>query len=401
MILLLNIVLTISGYIYYLKSQKMTFKIIDEANYPTVSILVPAHDEEMVIAKTVKSILLLNYPKDKMELIVINDNSSDSTSTILSKIQQEFLGYNFKIINTDKTNGGKGKSNALNIGYASSTGDFIAVYDADNTPDKNALKYLIKRIFYDDELGAVIGKFRTRNKEKNLLTKFINIETLNFQWLSQAGRWQLLKLCTIPGTNFVIRKTVFEKLGGWDINAIAEDTEISFRLYKLGYKIAFMPLSVTYEQEPETLKVWFKQRTRWSKGNVYVVIKYLGKIFSNTPKRIVFDIFYYFSIYFLFLSSVVVSDTLFILSLGFGIKIHLSGNFLILWILAYLLFILEVNITLTMEKGESNFSNFLLTPIMYFTYSQLWMLVAIKGIYLFIKDKLFKTETKWYKTERF
>lgn len=401
MILLINIVLTISGYIYYLKSQKMTFKLIDEEDYPTVSILVPAHDEEMVIAKTVRSLLLLNYPKDKMELIVINDNSSDNTANILLSIQNEFSEFNFKIINTDKTNGGTGKSNALNIGYASSSGDFIAVYDADNTPDKNALKFLIKRIFYDNELGAVIGKFRTRNKEKNLLTKFINIETLNFQWLSQAGRWQLLKLCTIPGTNFVIRSTVLKKLGGWDIHAIAEDTEISFRLYKLGYKIAFMPLSVTYEQEPETLKVWFKQRTRWSKGNVYVVVKYLGKIFSNTPIRVVFDIMYYFSIYFLFLSSVIISDTLFILSLGFGIKIHLSGNFLILWILAYLLFILEVNITLTMEKGESNFSNFLLTPIMYFTYSQLWMIVAIKGIYLFIKDKLFKTETKWYKTERF
>jgi cellulose synthase/poly-beta-1,6-N-acetylglucosamine synthase-like glycosyltransferase len=363
--------------------------------------LVPAHNEEKVIVRTVRSLLQLNYPRDKMELIVINDNSSDNTGEMLKKIQSEFSGYNFKIINTDKTNGGKGKSNALNIGYASSIGDFIAVYDADNTPDKNALKFLIQRILYDDELGAVIGKFRTRNKEKNLLTKFINIETLNFQWLSQAGRWQLLKLCTIPGTNFVIRKTVVEELGGWDIHAIAEDTEISFRLYKLGYKITFMPLSVTFEQEPETLKVWFKQRTRWSKGNVYVLIKYLGKIFSDTPKRVVFDIFYYFSIYFLFLSAVIVSDILFILSIILGIRIHIAGNFLILWVLAFLLFILEVNITLTMEKGESNLKNFILIPLMYFTYCQMWMIVAIKGMYLFIKDKIFKLETKWYKTERF
>ncbi|WP_330401607.1 glycosyltransferase family 2 protein, partial [Clostridioides difficile] len=148
-------------------------------------------------------------------------------------------------INTDSLTGGKGKSNALNIGYTISKGDFIAVYDADNTPDKNALRYLVQTIVMNDELGAVIGKFRTRNKNKNLLTKFINIETLSFQWMSQAGRWQLFNLCTIPGTNFILRRSIIEEIGGWDSKAIAEDTEISFRIYKLGYKIKLVPQSIT------------------------------------------------------------------------------------------------------------------------------------------------------------
>ncbi|WP_404661460.1 glycosyltransferase family 2 protein [Haloimpatiens myeolchijeotgali] len=397
----MNMVLTLLGHRYYIKCLNLKPKELKEEEYPKVSILVPAHNEEKVIGRTVKSLLLLNYPKDKMELIVVNDNSSDGTYEVLNKIRKEYKGYNFKIINTDKKTGGRGKSNALNIGLKNSTGEYIAVYDADNTPEKNALKYLIQVIYFNKELGAVIGKFRTRNKNKNILTRFINIETLSFQWMAQAGRWELLNLCTIPGTNFVIRHDLIKKLNGWDINAIAEDTEISFRLYNMGYKIAFMPLSVTWEQEPETLKVWLKQRTRWAKGNVYVLTKYIKKIFKNIEKKVVFDILYFFLIYFIFLSSVIISDIIFVLSITTDIKTSVSGNFFLLWILAYVLFILEVSIALTMEKGESGIKNLILIPIMYFTYCQLWMVVAIKGIIEYIKDKLFKKEVKWYKTERF
>ncbi len=200
-LLLINIILAMGGYIFYFKNFDKEIKEIDE--YPMISILVPAHNEAKVIGRTVESLLLLNYPKSKMELIVINDNSSDNSKEILENIKDRYNNYNFTIINTDSLTGGKGKSNALNIGYTISKGDFIAVYDADNTPDKNALRYLVQTIVMNDELGAVIGKFRTRNKNKNLLTKFINIETLSFQWMSQAGRWQLFNLCTIPGTNFI------------------------------------------------------------------------------------------------------------------------------------------------------------------------------------------------------
>ncbi|MDK2934190.1 MAG: hypothetical protein PWP27_2000 [Clostridiales bacterium] len=205
----------------------------------------------------------------------------------------------------------------------------------------------------------------------------------------------------MQGTNFIIRRSVIEELGGWDINAIAEDTEISFRIYKMGYRIGFMPLAVTWEQEPEKLRVWFKQRTRWAKGNVYVLVKYLKNIYKEKTISVLFDLHYFFSVYFLFLSSVILSDIIFILGLFTDIKISLSGNFFLIWILAYILFILEVSIALTMEKGESNYKNILLVALMYFSYCQLWMIVAVKGIVLYFKDVLFKKETKWYKTERF
>lgn len=398
-LLLINIILAMGGYIFYFKNFDKEIKEIDE--YPMISILVPAHNEAKVIGRTVESLLLLNYPKSKMELIVINDNSSDNSKEILENIKDRYNNYNFTIINTDSLTGGKGKSNALNIGYTISKGDFIAVYDADNTPDKNALRYLVQTIVMDDELGAVIGKFRIRNKNKNLLTKFINIETLSFQWMSQAGRWQLFNLCTIPGTNFILRRSIIEEIGGWDSKAIAEDTEISFRIYKLGYKIKLVPQSITWEQEPETVKVWIKQRTRWAKGNIYVLMKYIKNIFKQGRNKIVFDIAYFFSVYFLFLTSVIISDILFVLSISKLVEISIPINFFLIWILSYLLFIIEVSISLTIEKGEATIENIFIVAIMYFTYSQLWLFVAIKGMIEYLKDIIFKREVKWYKTERF
>ncbi|SHK05552.1 glycosyltransferase family 2 protein [Paramaledivibacter caminithermalis] len=402
LLLLMNIFLTFSGYRFYTISSSKKIDILKEmTEFPSVSILIPAHNEEKVIGKTVKAMLSLNYPEDKFEVIVINDNSSDDTGKILEELKKTYSNKNLRIITTDKITGGKGKSNALNIGYQNSKSDYIVVYDADNTPEKLALRYLVYAITNSKDLGAVIGKFRTRNKYKNILTRFINIETLSFQWMAQAGRWQLFRLCTIPGTNFIIRRSVIEALGGWDIHAIAEDTEISFRIYKMGYRIGFMPLAVTWEQEPEKLRVWFKQRTRWAKGNVYVLLKYLKNIYREKTKSVLFDLYYFFSVYFLFLSSVILSDIIFILGLFTDIKISLSSNFFVIWILAYILFILEVSIALTLEKGESNYKNIILVALMYFSYCQLWMIVAIKGMILYFKDVLFKQETKWYKTERF
>ena len=118
----------------------------------------------------------------------------------------------------------------------------------------------------DEKIGAVIGKFRTRNRNASILSRFVNIETLSSQCMNQAGRYYFFKLCTIPGTNYVIRRSLIEQIGGWDTKALSEDTEISFRLYRMGYYIKQMPLAVTWEQEPHLLKGWVKQRTRWAQG---------------------------------------------------------------------------------------------------------------------------------------
>ncbi|NFR87904.1 glycosyltransferase family 2 protein [Clostridium botulinum] len=399
-IIFVNIILVVFGYIYY---SKVHNKIMKEKlkYYPFVSVMVPAHNEAIVIRKTVESLLELDYPHDRYEIIIINDNSNDNSAEILQAVKEKVLDRNLIIINTDNITGGKGKSNALNIGLEKSKGEILAVYDADNTPDSKALKYLVQTLLEDDKLGAVIGKFRCRNKDKNLLTNFINIETLTYQWMAQAGRWEMFKLCTIPGTNFIVRRSIMEEMNGWDTKAITEDTEVSFRIYMMGYKIKFMPLAVTYEQEPQTLNVWFKQRIRWAKGNTYVVVKNFKYLFKPGFGVTKFDILYYTMIYFFFLSASVISDMLFLLGFGDIIQINITGYGLILWVMAYSVFNLSIMIAISTEKGELNIKNIMVISIMYFTYCKLWAIVAAIGFYNYIKDSLLKRETKWYKTERF
>ena len=190
-LLLINIVLICGGYIYYLKCEKRM--LVFTETFPMISIMMPAHHEGKELVKTVLSLLECNYPEEQYEIIVINDNSTDDSAQLLAEIKQHYPQRQLTVMNTDAVEGGKGKSNALNIGFQQCKGEYVVIYDADNTPEKNALIYLVSEIENDASLGAVIGKFRTRNRDVNLLTRFINIETLSFQWMAQAGRWQLFK----------------------------------------------------------------------------------------------------------------------------------------------------------------------------------------------------------------
>lgn len=402
-LLLLNIILAFSGHRYYLEILNERTQLLSKTNikqYPTISIIIPAHNEELVIAHTMKSMLKLDYPEDKLEIIVVNDNSSDNTGKILSNIKKENPDREIKIITTDKSTGGKGKSNALNIGFKESKGEYIVVYDADNTPESLSLLYLVKTITSNKKLGAVIGKFRTRNKNTNILTRFINIETLSFQWITQAGRWRLLKLCTIPGTNFIIRRDILDKIGGWDIRALAEDTELSFNIYQLGYQIGFMPLAVTWEEEPDRFAVWFRQRLRWVEGNIYVIFKNIKKVITNFNFKVLIDLVYFFAMYFILLSSVLISDIIFFILMFSDLTLTVSGNFLLLWFLAFILFFVEIAIALTMEKGESNYHNYILIILSYISYSQLWIIVVVYGIFRYLYFKITGSNLMWYKTER-
>ncbi len=396
----INIVLSVGGFIYYYRVKKTDGRIPLE-KYPYVSIMVPAHNESMVIRKTVEALLNFDYPADCYEIIVINDNSSDDTAQVLEKMQEKNPDKRLIVVNTDNIAGGKGKSNALNIGYSVAKGSIIAIYDADNTPEPIALKLLVENLVADDKIGAVIGKFRTRNRNASILSRFVNIETLAYQCMNQAGRYFFFKLCTIPGTNFVIRRSIIEAIGGWDPKALSEDTEISFRIYRMGYYIKMMPLAVTWEQEPHLMKVWFKQRTRWAMGNIYVILKNFKYVFDRSAGAMRMDVLYYVMVYLLMLSSLIISDVIFLTGVLGYVNISLSGFSTMLWIMAILVFVLNVLITLSMEENEFNLQSAGLILLMLFSYSKLWVAVVINAIYKSITDLIFKREAKWDKTVRY
>lgn len=400
MMLLYHMFLMQGGYIHYLRYRRPIQEWEKKKQkLPKVSILIPAHNEEVVIERTIKSMLKLEYPNDALEIIVINDNSKDRTGEIADSYASRYP--QLKVVHLIPPNIGGGKSGALNHGFKHATGEVIIVYDADNTPERKAVYYLVLAMLNDPKAGAIVGKFRVVNAAQTLLTRFINIETICFQWMAQAGRFNWFGVTTIPGTNFAIRRSIIEELGGWDEKALAEDTELTIRVYNMGYHIRFFPAAITWEQEPETWKVWWKQRTRWARGNQYVVMKFMAKLFTLKRKSIVFDLIYFFFTYFLFFFGVIVSDTLFVVNLFVDLHLNLGMVSIILWILAYFLYITEVMIALGIEKTELNTKNFFIVSLMYFTYSQLWILLVIYALYLEMKRVLFKQETKWYKTERY
>lgn len=399
-LMIMNIVLSVGGFIYYMKVEKEGGRYsLDE--YPMVSVMVPAHNESIVIQRTVRALLNFSYPKDRYEIIVINDNSSDDTADRLAEIQRAYPDRKLKVINTGPDIGGKGKSNALNIGFNISEGEIIAIYDADNTPEPDALSILVENLMQDDKLGAVIGKFRTRNRNASLLSRFVNIETLAYQCMNQAGRYYFFRLCTIPGTNYVIRRSIIEEIGGWDTKALSEDTEISFRLYRMGYYIKQMPLAVTWEQEPHLLPVWFRQRTRWAKGNLYVLIKNFKYVFDKTAGPMRLDVVYYLVVYILMMTALVISDSLFLLGILGFVHVTLGGFSSLLWGMAIVVFVVNVMVTLATERDEFSVQSALLVLLMLFTYSKMWVFVVLNALWQSMKDKLFHREVVWDKTVRY
>ena len=389
-------VLTVYGFINYVRSMKERNDVDARTfDFPTCSILIPAHNEEKVIGATIASMLDLDYPKDKLRIIVVNDGSTDSTKEIISGYAKR--DKRVELFDIPKGEGGKGKSRALNLGVKRVASDVIAIYDADNTPDRNSLRYLVAQLLLHKELGGVIGKFRTVNKNRNILTRFINVETLSFQSMLQAGRWQMHGIATLPGTNFVMWTSLIRRLDGWDEEALTEDSELSIRIYEAGYKIKYIPYAITYEQEPQEWKVWIKQRMRWVRGNNYVVSKFLKHIPNFKNKWLAFDLLYTLALYYIFFAAILISDLLFILSGLNLVAISLPGPYTIVWIMAFFLFLVEIMLAISYDN-EDSIGKIVLLVLMYFTYCQLWIYIVLKAAY----TEYIKKDTRfWEKTVRF
>jgi len=395
--LMYQFVLAFAGYLYSRQANRERQSLEQmPVELPFISILIPAHNEELVIERTLRKLFASDYPAERLEIIVINDGSTDQTASVLARLAADYPSL--IVMDVPPQEGGRGKAAVLNRALKRARHELIAIYDADNQPEPSSLRYLATQFVWDPSLGAALGKFRTLNRDKNMLTRFINIEGLSFQWIVQAGRWKLLKVATLPGTNFIVRKAVLTEVGGWDEAALTEDAELSLRILEAGYLIKFVPYAVTWEQEPENLATWFRQRTRWARGNFYLMRKFLTSIRTAKNKALALEVFYFLCLYYVFVAAILVSALLFFLGLLGVIFIPVPGPYLEVWLTAYLLFVTEIVLMLLREQGEDSVSNIFYTMAMYFTYCQLWPLVVANAFYL---EYIKKEERKWSKTRRF
>ena len=237
---------------------------------PSVSIIIPAYNEGKVIEKTIRSVLELSY-KQK-EIFVVDDGSKDDTLEIAKLMETN----NPISVISKKKNGGKW--NALNKGIELSKSEIIVCIDADTVLDKNAIQPLVRH-FIDSKVGAVAGNIKVGNRQK-ILTKLQALEyisKLNIQRRSEAF---FRKVTVVPGPLGAFRRSIIKEVGFYSGDTFAEDADLTLKILKAGYKIKYEPNSIGYTEAPTSIFDLAKQRYRWYRGLLQVLIKHKGMVLN-------------------------------------------------------------------------------------------------------------------------
>lgn len=237
---------------------------------PTVSILIPAHNEENVIGKLLEKMTELSYPKEKLEVILVDDASSDNTGKIAEEYAKK---YKFiKVLHRDGGIGGKGKPAALNAGFRQSTGEIVICFDADYLPNSGIIIKLVEK-FADPNVGAVQGRPVVLNESKNIVTRLIALERIGGYRVDQEARDILGLIPQFGGTVGGFRRSILESLGGFDESMLTEDTDLTFQVLLAGYKTRYAEDAECYEEAVDSWKAYWHQRHRWAKGHMQVCFK--------------------------------------------------------------------------------------------------------------------------------
>ncbi len=376
----------------------MSYHDILDSDLPFVSILIPMHNEEKVADHILSALVEQEYPKNKMEIIPINDHSTDGTSEILDEYERK---YHFVKPLHRIGEEPRGKSVSLNSALKLAKGDIIVVYDADYIPPKGQLRELVIN-FVDPEVGAVMGRVVPINTSKNLLTRLLDLERAGGYQVDQQARYNLDLITQYGGTVGAFRKDLILRFGGFDEKVLAEDTELTFRLYVNGYKIVYANRAECYEEAPEDWKVRARQIRRWSQGHNQVLFKYLFPIwfsdFNLLQKIDATLLLFIYMVPFLFLLGI--ADSLILFFLGEMEILSIFGIFIS--ILAYNSY---GNFAPFFQMGVAGFldgvgERIRLLPFFYFIFLFNAWYISL-GFLDAIKVMLTGEKPVWHKTERF
>ncbi len=243
---------TINLYSYYKKYN------YQEAEDKTVSVIIPAYNEEESIEKTIKSALSLNYQKDKIEIMIIDDGSKDKTYEIAKRFSSR---KDPKVKVLTKSNGGKGS--ALNFGIKHSKAEIIVTMDADTFAEKDSLRKMVG-YFYNKDITAVTPSMGVY-KPKNIWQKIQQIEYAMGVFLRKSFS-TINAIHVTPGAFSAYRRDFFETFGGYDEKNITEDLEIALRIQSKNLKIENASKAIAYTIAPNSFKTLLIQRRRWYSG---------------------------------------------------------------------------------------------------------------------------------------
>ncbi len=248
---------------------------------PSVSIIVPCHNEEKEIGSTVANLRRLNYPKRLLEIIVVDDGSTDRTAEAAKRCGA-------RVVRKEKG----GKASALNYGLKFAKGEIVACVDADSYPERDTLLNSMP-FFADPKVAAVTAKILVKNRD-GLLGRMQELEYALTAWSRKLLEY-MESIYATPGPLSLYRKSVLKEADGFDEKNLTEDIEIAWRLLDKGYKIR-MSQSKTYTNVPSKFSAWWRQRVRWNIGGMQTAIKYRKAVFRKDSENFGFFVVPFFSL---------------------------------------------------------------------------------------------------------
>jgi cellulose synthase/poly-beta-1,6-N-acetylglucosamine synthase-like glycosyltransferase len=358
----------------------------DYSFQPFVSIIVPTYNEEKVIEVRKKNLVVLDYPKDKYEIIVVDSGSTDKTTEIVEKLIEKHNPSepNLRLIKEEER---KGKASAINFGKKHTKGEIVLVTDANSIFDKNVLKEMMPH-FKNPKIGAVGGRYCVANPENPLAA------SESFYWdleyLMRKGESFLDSACLFHGEINAWRKNLVDA----DTRMISEDLDMCIKIRRNGYKIEYEPNARVHEPSATTAEDQIKQRKRTSIGTIQNMFKHFGYFL---PPRNLYSFLIFQSHKSLAMLSPFILLTIPILYIAaWDIGIVIMHFVLTLFIFAgmfALLMFLKSNLTKG-EKIKPNFSIFFLAKIIYYVLLNEYLIL------LAWKDFIFgKYSVLWEKAE--
>ena len=243
---------------------------------PKVTILVPMHNEERVCLGVLESLAQTSFDLERLQVIPVNDRSSDHTAELVDAFAKDHLWCQ----PFHRKAGMGGKAAALLDAMPLVTGDIILLFDADYLPGVGLVDNLVAP-FGDPEIGGVMGRVVPQNGGRNLLTRLLDLERSGGYQTNQQARWRLGLVPQFGGTVGGMRRAALEAVGGWDPYMLAEDTDLTFRLLAMGWKVAYVNRAECYEEVVENWPTRRKQVRRWALGHMQACLRHLRPLLRN------------------------------------------------------------------------------------------------------------------------
>ena len=253
--------------------QRPYFQDLLDAELPGISVLVPMHNETQVAAACLDALLACDYPHGLVEIIPIDDHSDDGTAEILD----EYAARYESVRPIHRRGGPRGKPAALNDAMEAASFEIVIVFDADYIPPTDTLRQLAMA-FCDPEVGAVMGRVVPRNTSNTLLARLLDLERAGGYQVDQQARFNLDLIPQYGGTVGGFRRSAAMRWGGFDPSLMAEDTDMTFRLYTRGFRVAYANRVECYEEVPQEWEARFKQLRRWARGHTQALFHHFWPV---------------------------------------------------------------------------------------------------------------------------